>query len=127
MSETAWEAVWSTYRIIRRIYPSATKPTAPSLAPLVDLPAVRSLRSKEGSQCKSEFTVAASKGNRNIQAALLQVAGAVKKQECVRCRGNRGLWDACVAKGGEGPCANCIFNGQANRCRGENNHLSEDL
>lgn len=116
--ETAWEAVKKTYDAARRRHPTAT-PTAPSLAPLLDLPARRPLQYKPGSTRRGDFNLptGAAGANRNLRAALLQVSGPARGEgkECSRDSESRNLWDVCVGEEGA-PCAGCVYNSQWKKC-----------
>lgn len=124
---TAWEAVWHAYETVRREYPTLqTRPTAPSLVDLLDLPAVRELRNDpERSKDKNDFTIGPPKTlNRNLKAALLQASASATGVACDRCAKHLNIWDACV---GAPACAGCIFNGRAYSCTYSIENLVEDL
>ena len=95
-----------------------TRPSSPSVAPLLDLPPVRELRYEPNNTCISSFNLSFNKANtanRNLKAAVKQVSGPVRQQECVRCRDNHNLWD--IYFGMLGPaCAGCQYNGQDAKC-----------
>lgn len=126
MPETAWDAVNSAYKTIRKKYPDGIGPALPSLAQLLDRPAVRQLQYNEDQVIKMRFSLPSKPwaANRIVRAALLQVSGTAREQECVRCSENKNLWDVCV---GDEQCANCMYNGQGKLCCGENDLLSENV
>lgn len=124
--ETAWSAISNAYPIILQRYKS--RPTAPALSRLLDLPAVRSLVQHKVSGRGSVFSLGtggASIANQNALAALSQASGLTAAIPCERCQEGKGMWVGCVQSPAQlgdqptyhgNPCANCVYQGRGSTC-----------
>ncbi|KAK7923397.1 hypothetical protein PG985_007468 [Apiospora marii] len=116
-SLTAWEAVQDAYaHAVSDVFPDT--PTAPTLAPLVNLPAQRYLTYRDGGSRRGGFRMCRdlNSNRRRLRAALLQAAGNESVITCELCSQKRGLWSECVGWNGQAPCACCFYRGQEKKC-----------